>query len=675
MKKYLSLLISVLLLTALLPSAVYADPGNELVSGNELASENDLSSGDLFAADAVSAPAEEAAPLEAMSTDEASSAVPLTLGKKVTEAKNPANEWTYNWYKFTISSGCLNLTGESAARFSITLYNGNQSWVWTSGEISGKFSYPLYLTKGSYYLRFERTPEKQGTLSFTASFKETAESFPETGDGINQEKANASAISVGKEYTAQFAINDYIDCYKFTLKKAGRLAFSFKGISEASSIYLELTGDNTYAWASDNIKPVSGKLSFDKTIDLTAGTYYLFSMNSEGTGGSYTFKFTFTSADESFPEVEQGSNNDESKASAIKLNTTYTGQLAHNDTSDYYRFTLPSSGRVTLSAKTAVKGVAYLFTGPDYYYFSSKVSPDTKGRCDHTMTVDLIAGTYYLGVLKEDEDTGPYTLKVSFTDAKESFKEDGRNINDEAVNSSPISLNRIYKGQLAANDYSDYYTFTMEKKGEVTLSITAADGPFTYFLHDEDWTISWESGNVTPVGGKAEKTVKLILEPATYYFYAVLVDYEHTGNYSFTLSYEEARIPMYRVYNPNSGEHFYTASEGEKTHLVAVGWKDEGIGWYAPMESAEPVYRLYNANAGDHHYTMSAGEKDMLVSVGWSYEGIGWYSDPAKSVPLYRQYNPNAKAGSHNYTTNKAENDMLVRIGWRAEGIGWYGMK
>ena len=131
---------------------------------------------------------------------------------------------------------------------------------------------------------------------------------------------------------------------------------------------------------------------------------------------------------------------------------------------------------------------------------------------------------------------------------------------------------------------------------------------------------------------------------------------------------------MHRLYNPNSGEHFYTASEAERDHLVSLGWSYEGVGWTAPESSSSPVHRLYNPNAGDHHYTTSEGERDMLVSVGWRYEGIGWYSDDALGVALYRQYNPNAAAGSHNYTTSVAENDMLVSVGWKAEGVGWYGV-
>ncbi|MGL9746472.1 MucBP domain-containing protein [Enterococcus sp. DIV0170] len=131
---------------------------------------------------------------------------------------------------------------------------------------------------------------------------------------------------------------------------------------------------------------------------------------------------------------------------------------------------------------------------------------------------------------------------------------------------------------------------------------------------------------------------------------------------------------MHRLYNPNSGEHFYTANTNEKNHLTKVGWKSEGIGWTAPS-SGNAVYRLYNKNAGDHHYTMNANEKNHLVKVGWKYEGIGWYSDTKKAVPLYRAYNPNAKAGSHNYTVNYVEQKNLLKHGWRNEGISWYGIK
>ncbi|MBM7711587.1 glycoside hydrolase family 73 protein [Enterococcus xiangfangensis] len=127
---------------------------------------------------------------------------------------------------------------------------------------------------------------------------------------------------------------------------------------------------------------------------------------------------------------------------------------------------------------------------------------------------------------------------------------------------------------------------------------------------------------------------------------------------------------MYRLYNPNSGEHFYTANAAERDNIRKAGWRYEGIGWQAPR-SGSPVYRLYNPNAGDHHYTPHLAEKNHLVKVGWRYEGISWYSGGSKA--LYRLYNPNAKAGAHHYTLLQNERDNLIKHGWRNEGIGWYG--
>ena len=137
------------------------------------------------------------------------------------------------------------------------------------------------------------------------------------------------------------------------------------------------------------------------------------------------------------------------------------------------------------------------------------------------------------------------------------------------------------------------------------------------------------------------------------------------------------RNAMYRLYNPYSGEHFYTASPLERDAVAAAGWSYEGVGWVAPAEEGEPVYRLYNAYVGDHHYTLSARERDVLVAIGWNYEGVGWLSCPEDTQgaqPVWRQYNPYARTGAHNYTTSMGEHVALCEIGWRGEGVAWYGL-
>lgn len=132
---------------------------------------------------------------------------------------------------------------------------------------------------------------------------------------------------------------------------------------------------------------------------------------------------------------------------------------------------------------------------------------------------------------------------------------------------------------------------------------------------------------------------------------------------------------IYRLYNPNSGEHFYTDSMQERNFLRAAGWSAEGLGWNgltAEDEQAKPVYRLYNPNAGDHHYTTDTHEKEMLVKAGWKDEGISFLASFEKGDPVYRLYNPNAQAGAHHFTLSEKEYEALGKEGWVKEGIAWY---
>lgn len=134
-------------------------------------------------------------------------------------------------------------------------------------------------------------------------------------------------------------------------------------------------------------------------------------------------------------------------------------------------------------------------------------------------------------------------------------------------------------------------------------------------------------------------------------------------------------VPMFRLYNPNTGEHFYTGSEEERDNLSALGWNYEGISWNAPVYEGDPVYRLCNPNTGDHHYTMSWKEVNDLRGEGWQYEGVAWNSAAAieANIPQFRLYNPNAECGIHHYTSSEEERDNLVALGWIYEGLAWYG--
>ena len=138
-------------------------------------------------------------------------------------------------------------------------------------------------------------------------------------------------------------------------------------------------------------------------------------------------------------------------------------------------------------------------------------------------------------------------------------------------------------------------------------------------------------------------------------------------------SSDEDTTAIFRMYNKNSGEHFYTTNEEEAAHITSIGWLYEGVGWTAPKRSKSPVYRVYNPNSGDHLFTLDRIEYRYLVSLGWHDEGIAFYSDDEKTIPIYRQYAPFRETGNHNYTTDPEEDRWLVNdIGWSGEGVSLY---
>lgn len=135
---------------------------------------------------------------------------------------------------------------------------------------------------------------------------------------------------------------------------------------------------------------------------------------------------------------------------------------------------------------------------------------------------------------------------------------------------------------------------------------------------------------------------------------------------------ERATMDMFRLYDPNSGEHFYTGSAEERDNLVKAGWKYEGVGFTFPLSTGKPVHRLYDPVHGEHLYTMDEAEKSRLIGAGWNYEGVAFNSAFDYEAPQYRLHNPNARRGAYHFTGSKEERDHLISLGWEYQGIGWY---
>lgn len=116
---------------------------------------------------------------------------------------------------------------------------------------------------------------------------------------------------------------------------------------------------------------------------------------------------------------------------------------------------------------------------------------------------------------------------------------------------------------------------------EVTVSsevksVTSDEANVAESVKKDELTVAVKSQQGTPVAKKTEEAV-------------------------LDAKQEEKSQAIYRLYNPNSGEHHYTASLWENNNLAKLGWNAEGIGWYAldvkepqPTLPAQGTYKFTN---------------------------------------------------------------------------------
>jgi Repeat of unknown function (DUF5648)/Clostridium epsilon toxin ETX/Bacillus mosquitocidal toxin MTX2 len=137
-------------------------------------------------------------------------------------------------------------------------------------------------------------------------------------------------------------------------------------------------------------------------------------------------------------------------------------------------------------------------------------------------------------------------------------------------------------------------------------------------------------------------------------------------------------LPLFRLFNKNTGDHFYTTSESERQNAIKnLHYDNEGIACYiSPVESSGliPLYRMYNGT--DHFYTTSTNEYNVAWNQGGynqdSLDLIAGYvtANPDSSLsPLYRVYN----GIDHFYTCSEAErDDSINNLGYQDEGTACY---
>ncbi|MBQ6931811.1 MAG: hypothetical protein IJN38_06745 [Clostridia bacterium] len=240
-----------------------------------------------------------------------------------------------------------------------------------------------------------------------------------TASAAGDSPSAATSINLNSTYSSSITSSSTIDFFKFTLSSSGRINLTLSANIEYAYFYIYAANDlNNPVWKTGGTEwnSTTELIVLDENIDLVSGTYYLCVKQGLSYTGNYNFKLKFTSANESFKETQSDNNNSTSSADSIKLGTKYYGQIAANDEKDFYKFSLSSSGDVTIDVSASIQYSYY------YLYDASAKQIWSSGGKEWNYSTELLslskkitlsAGTYYFCVKQGNTCTGNYNFKIA----------------------------------------------------------------------------------------------------------------------------------------------------------------------------------------------------------------------------------------------------------------------
>lgn len=348
--------------------------------------------------------------------------------------------------------------------------------------------------------------------------------------------SSATGISTGTTYNGSLTDSNTIDYYKFSIGSSGRITLTASAGMAYIYYYIYDSSGNQIWYINPHWDNTTQTISTNEAIDLTKGTYY-YTVKRDGSGtGNYSFKLSFSSAEESFTETGDGTDNLMSSANEINVNTDYKGQIADNDDRDFYRFVLTSSGRITF---TATAGMVYI----NYYIYDSageeiwRINPYWNSATEIISTdetIDLTKGTYYFAVRRDGgSNTGNYSFRLQFSGANESFPEAEGGTDNSITDANDISLNKEYRGQIARNDDRDFYEFTVNSSDSISV-VSEAHMPYLYYyIYDSAGKEVWRKSSYRNSTTKKINIAEEVELTAGTYYLAVEGSRDATGPYSF----------------------------------------------------------------------------------------------------------------------------------------------
>ncbi|MCH5353957.1 MAG: S-layer homology domain-containing protein [Acutalibacter sp.] len=425
----------------------------------------------------------------------------------------------------------------------------------------------------------------------------------------NDTFAEAQSITLGDTISGSISVKGDVDNYTFTLRESGKVTIDVTAYMEHYSVLL-FDEEGTRLWYDDyNSWNASVGFQNDKyDLFLEKGTYYWqvkgsyrYNYSSEYTG-TYTIGTSFTSAQ----ATESEPNNSIAQANSITLGSQIRGVIAENGDHDFYKFTLTSSGKVSLDFTAYMQYYSLLLfdgSGNSLWVSAGKEWNSTVGFRNDKYDLYMEIGTYYLQVKGSSSSSfgsrypGFYTIGTSFTSAAATEIEP----NNSAAQANAVNLGDSIRGVAAINRDYDFYRVTLTGADKVFAEITSYMPSYNLYLFDEAGKEVWHTSNNkwNESTGYVQNTHTVSLEAGTYYFRVSSYYSDQSGSYTLKIYTESTQQQQPSqtgsfVDVPTS-QYYYSAVEWAVENGITAGTSPTRFSPSKTCTRAEVVTFLWRA--------------------------------------------------------------------------------
>ncbi|MEB2299089.1 copper amine oxidase N-terminal domain-containing protein [Lysinibacillus xylanilyticus] len=266
---------------------------------------------------------------------------------------------------------------------------------------------------------------------------------------------------------------------------------------------------------------------------LKAGTYYIevnaYDWGNSYSSGSYEIKATYSSGNVTHDSTTFEPNDTRENAFPIQSGKKISSLISNNNDVDFYKFTT-----------TVDNGDVYIYLANTSAPIKFNLYDSNKNliaSANSSLFKPLKAGTYYIEVNEFYWDnhysSGTYDLIATYSTNSKEHNPSTFEPNDTLENAFPIKSNAPIKSQMSNSNDIDFYSITLNKEGNVNISLSNTSAPARFKIYDANKKLLDYSS----------QSYSKYLAAGTYYI-EVYADYwgdqYSSGTYTLTAGYPNA---------------------------------------------------------------------------------------------------------------------------------------